>query len=107
MLFCVCVSLFYHEYCDCECYCLEADSNVVDMQVMCSGVSLEFHVAGISTVVGGALSQGVRARKLGQCKLRRKKQLHVNEATSLHVINSKSMKFGVSYNWENIILKHG
>ena len=35
VLFCVCVSLFYHEYCDCECYCLEADSNVVDMQVMC------------------------------------------------------------------------
>ena len=34
VLFCVCVSLFYHEYCDCECYCLEADSNVVDMQVM-------------------------------------------------------------------------
>ena len=35
VLFCVCVILFYHEYCDCECYCLEADSNVVDMQVMC------------------------------------------------------------------------
>ena len=35
VLFCVCVSLFYHEYCDCECYCLEADSDVVDMQVMC------------------------------------------------------------------------
>ena len=35
VFFCVCVSLFYPEYCDCECYCLEADSTVVDMQVMC------------------------------------------------------------------------
>ena len=35
VLFCVCASMFYHEYCDCECYCLEAVSTVVDMQVMC------------------------------------------------------------------------
>ena len=35
VFFCICVSLFYHEYCDCECYCLEAVSTVVDMQVMC------------------------------------------------------------------------
>ena len=30
-----CASLFYHEYCDCEYCCLEVDSTVVDMQVMC------------------------------------------------------------------------
>ena len=35
VLFCVCESLFYHEYCDGECYCLEAVSTAVDMQVMC------------------------------------------------------------------------
>ena len=35
VLFCVCANLFYHEYGDCECYCLEAVSTVVDMQVMC------------------------------------------------------------------------
>ena len=35
VFFCVCVSPFYPEYCDCECYCLEAVSTVVDMQVMC------------------------------------------------------------------------
>ena len=35
VFFSVCVSPFYPEYCDCECYCLEAVSTVVDMQVMC------------------------------------------------------------------------
>ena len=35
VLFCICASLFYHEYFDCGCYGLEAVSTVVDMQVMC------------------------------------------------------------------------
>ena len=33
VVLCMCKSV-YHEYCDCECYCLEAASNVVDNECM-------------------------------------------------------------------------